>query len=103
MGLSRECVQCPVATICVGVFLEKCEEVLGLPSSNTTASSSTATSEAAAANFSALLEKLDLEPSGGVRASRGYVTVENVSQRRLRSRLGAHGELLPFIFRPTGA
>ncbi|CAM9620546.1 unnamed protein product, partial [Ectocarpus sp. 13 AM-2016] len=79
MGLSEECVQCLIATNCIGAFLEKCEEVLGLPSPNTTASSSTATSEAAAANFSALLAELDLEPSGGVRASRGYVTVENVS------------------------
>ncbi|CAM9848916.1 unnamed protein product [Ectocarpus sp. 6 AP-2014] len=80
MGLSEECVQCLIATSCVGVFLEKCEEVLGLPSSNTTASSSTATSDAAAANFSALLAELDLEPSGGVRASGGYVTIENATQ-----------------------
>ncbi|CAM9624207.1 unnamed protein product, partial [Ectocarpus sp. 12 AP-2014] len=79
-GLSEECVQCLIATNCVGVFLEKCEEVLGLPSSNTTASSSTTTSEAAAANFSALLAELDLEPSGGVRASGGYLTVENATQ-----------------------
>ncbi|CAM9746956.1 unnamed protein product, partial [Ectocarpus sp. 12 AP-2014] len=79
-GLSEECVQCLIATNCVGVFLEKCEEVLGLPSSNNTASSSTTTSEAAAANFSALLAELDLEPSGGVRASGGYLTVENATQ-----------------------
>ncbi|CAM9584781.1 unnamed protein product [Ectocarpus sp. 4 AP-2014] len=77
-GLSEECVQCLIALNCVGVYLEKCEEVLGLPSSNTTALSSATTSDAAAANFSALLEELDLEPLGGVRASGGYVTVENV-------------------------
>ncbi|CAN0442781.1 unnamed protein product, partial [Ectocarpus sp. 12 AP-2014] len=40
----------------------------------------TTTSEAVAANFSALLEELDLEPSGGVRASGGYLTVENATQ-----------------------
>ncbi|CAN0204912.1 unnamed protein product [Ectocarpus sp. 8 AP-2014] len=80
MGLSEECVQCLIALDCVGDLLQNCQEVLGLPSSNTTASSSTATSDAAAANFSALLAELDLEPSGGVRASGGYVTIENATQ-----------------------
>ncbi|CAM9849122.1 unnamed protein product, partial [Ectocarpus sp. 6 AP-2014] len=79
-GLSEECVQCLIALNCAGDLLQNCQEVLGLPYSNTTASSSTTTSEAAAANFSALLEELDLEPSGGVRASGGYVTVENATQ-----------------------
>lgn len=86
-----------IGRYCAGDYLLNCEAALGLSSasssssgadanatSNTSAgepslsSSSSSSAAATAANFSTLLDAVDLEPVGGVRASGGYLSVENV-------------------------
>lgn len=70
--------------------LEACEAALGVSSSPTSSSGDpTFSSNSSASNFSALLDALDLEPVGGVRATGGYVAIENVRRGRI-------GPLLPF-------
>lgn len=83
--------------------LEACEAALGVSSSPTSSSgaagdsaaassnssneqpaeaSSASSSASSASNFSALLGAVDLEPVGGVRATGGYLAIENVSEDR---------------------
>eukprot|EP00752_Nemacystus_decipiens_P012801 g11336.t1 len=100
-GLSEECGRCLLGRLCVEENMEACEAALGVSSSPTSSSSaagaaassntstdlpvesslaSSSSSESFSSNFSALLDALDLEPVGGVRASGGYLSIENVSQ-----------------------
>ena len=88
--------------------MEACEAALGVSSSPTSAAatsgdpaarSNTSTDQPAesssasrswsslasfSSNFSALLDKLNLEPVGGVRASGGYMVIENVREDPIR-------------------